>query len=321
VFQQVVLDKPYKGTELTLFQWMEQQYLLIDTFLVDTEQRKLAMESFRSTLYETVINTKLDGDFRQQLRASMRKTFGSTRTGVFIRSDTNVEDLPNFTGAGLNLTLFNVVGFNEILKGINKVWASPFSPRAFAWRQMLMDSPQHVYPALLIMQTVANEKSGVMITQDINSGEANILSVAVNEGVGGAVDGPSAESLRIDTVNKGVRLLASATADLRKVPLSRGGIAKLPVSGSERVLEDDEISQLIEFSKALPLTFPSIKNDKGEIVPADIEFGFYKGQLQLFQLRPFLENSNAQNNSYLIDMDKVLQVNMNQSVIMDAVPQ
>ena len=47
----------------------------------------------------------------------MAKEFGADfRGGVFIRSDTNVEDLPGFTGAGLNLTLFNIVGFDNVVK-------------------------------------------------------------------------------------------------------------------------------------------------------------------------------------------------------------
>ena len=320
VFNQIVLQQPYKKTGQTLWQWMERQYLLVDNFLLDDEQRKAAMESLRATLYETVLHTKLDQKFRQKLRDNMVKTFGTSRVGVFIRSDTNVEDLPGFTGAGLNLTLFNVVGFEKILQGIKQVWASPFTPRAFAWRQMVMESPQHVYPALLIMQTVANDKSGVMITQDINSDEKGILSIAVNEGVGGAVDGQSAESLRIDTRTGTVRLLATATADLRKIPHPRGGIVKLPVSHSDRVLDDNEIKQLIQFAKALPETFPLIKNEQGDVVAADVEFGFYKGQLQLFQLRPFLQNSSAQSNGYLINMDKALKDELKQQVDMLAVP-
>ena len=44
-----------------------------------------------------------------------------------MRSDTNVEDLPGFTGAGLNLTVFNIVGFDNIVKAISEVWASPYT--------------------------------------------------------------------------------------------------------------------------------------------------------------------------------------------------
>ncbi len=69
------------------------------------------------------------------LTAKMQQTFGPDGTyGVFVRSDTNAEDLPQFTGAGLNLTLPNVIGEAKILQAVKEVWASPFEVRAWACR-------------------------------------------------------------------------------------------------------------------------------------------------------------------------------------------
>ena len=168
-----------------------------------------------------------------------------------------MEDLAGFTGAGLNLTLPNVTGFEGVVSAINKVWASPFTARAFAWRQSHMEQPQHVYPAILLLRSVPNDKSGVMVTQDIDTGDMQTISVAVNEGVGGAVDGQSAESLRIDTRDGSVRLLATATAPWRRQPAPQGGIVKLPASGSDTVLQPEEIKQLVTFAKALAGYIPS----------------------------------------------------------------
>ena len=86
----------------------------------------------------------------------------------------------------------HVVGFEAVLRAISQAWASPFSQRAYAWRQAHMDQPQHVYPAVLLMQNVPVDTSGVMVTQDIETGVSGWLSVAVNEGVGGAVNGQAA---------------------------------------------------------------------------------------------------------------------------------
>lgn len=321
VFRKTVLDAPYKKTDQTVFEWMESQYVIIHALPVNSEQRKQMTESFRTEIYDIIINTDIGDQNRNNIRKAMFNNFGNTETGVFIRSDTNVEDLPGFTGAGLNLTLFNIVGIDNIFKGISKVWASPFTARAFSWRQSLMESPQHVYPAILLMQTVANDKSGVMITEDIDTNKKGVLSVATNEGVGGAVDGQSAESLRIDTEDGKVLLLATASAPFRKVPSPEGGIAKVPVSDSETVLTSDEISQLIQFSKELPDTFPPITDENNNPVPADIEFGFFNGKLQLFQLRPFLQSKKVQASSYLKGMDKALQSSMNRLVIMSEIPE
>lgn len=321
IFRDAVLDKTYKNSKQTVFDWMEQRYEEILALPAESEQRKQLTEAFRVEAYEIISRADMGDSYRKKLREMMLKTFGGGKAGVFIRSDTNVEDLPGFSGAGLNLTLFNVVGIDNIFEGIKKVWASPYTARAFSWRQGLMESPQHVYPSILIMQTVANEKSGVMVTQDIDSGDLNSLSVAVNEGVGGAVDGQSAESLRIDVRDGMVRLLAAATAPFRKVPSAKGGINKLPVSGSDTILKADEIRQLLQFAKELPSTFPALVDDSGNAVPADVEFGFYKGQLQLFQIRPFLHDKKAQANSILINMDKGFYQNNDRIVEMKQVDQ
>ena len=242
----MVLDKPYKDTGDTVYQWMVSQYQRIHSMPEGSEQREEVTEGFRSELYDLIVHTPLDADFRSRLQRVLEANVGPVATdGVFVRSDTNVEDLPGFTGAGLNLTLPNVVGMDELLNAIPRVWASPFTARAFAWRQSLMDQPQHVYPSILLLKSVANDKSGVLVTQDLESGDRAILSVAVNEGVGGAVDGQSAESLRIDTRDGSVRLLAAATAPWRRVPAAGGGVDKLPVSGDESVLKPDEVQQLI----------------------------------------------------------------------------
>jgi hypothetical protein len=321
VFREVVLEQPYHDTGRSVFDWMVEQYRHIDSLPADTPQRRVATERFRVELHDLVANARLDPAFQQRLRAAMVRTFGSLDgLGVYLRSDTNVEDLPGFTGAGLNLTLPNVVGFDNIVKGIAQVWASPFTARAFAWRQSRMEHPEDVYPAVLMLKSVPNDKSGVMVTADIDTGDTGVLSVAVNEGVGGAVDGQSAESLRIDTRDGSVRVLAEATAPWRRMPAPGGGIETLPVSGNEAVLRPAEIRQLIQFAKQLPQRFPPITDAAGKPAPADIEFGFLNGKLQLFQLRPFLESRQALSSAYLRRMDQTLRVDENQSVDMRETP-
>jgi hypothetical protein len=320
IFREVVLDKPYKDTSQTVFDWMVKQYAHIHSLPEGSKKRAEYAEAFRAELYEIILHASLGQKFAQDLEQAILKTFGTTDLGVFVRSDTNVEDLAGFTGAGLNLTLPNVIGFEEVLKAINEVWASPFTARAFAWRQSHMQDPQHVYPAVLLLRSVSNEKSGVMVTEDIDTGDRHILSVAVNEGVGGAVDGQSAESLRINIQDGSVRVLATATAPWRRQPSPEGGIIKLPTSGSDTVLQPGEIRQLIAFAKQLPEIFPPITDDKGNPAPADIEFGFVDGKLHLFQLRPFLQNEKAQGSRYLQSMDEALAIHAKRHVNMKGVP-
>jgi hypothetical protein len=321
IFHKSVLAKTYKESSKTIFDWMVEQYTHLHTLESDPAGHQQATEAFRAELYDIINNSKMDDAFIKALRQTLEKTFGRSDFGVFVRSDTNVEDLPGFTGAGLNLTLPNVIGFDNLMGAINQVWASPFTKRAFAWRQSHMEKPQYVYPSILLLRSVASDKSGVMVTADIDTGDQDVLSVAVNEGVGGAVDGQSAESLRINRSDASVRVLATATAPTRRQPSPEGGLVELPVSGSETILQPEEIKQLIEFSNQLPEKFPSIVDDAGNPAPADVEFGFVKGKLNLFQIRPFLDNDNVMDTAYLMEMDKALQNTSAVTVYMNGVPE
>ncbi len=307
IFHQQVLLQAWAGDasgNTTVFDWMVDQYRQLEALSTDKTRQANRAEAFRAELYAIIVNTRLSPDLQQALETSLSEVFGnSDLPGLFIRSDTNVEDLPGFTGAGLNLTLPNVVGLQRLIADIPRVWASPFTARAFAWRQALMDRPEHVYTSVLLLESVPVDKSGVLVTRDIDSGATGVLSVAVNEGPGGAVDGQAAESLRLPMDGSPPVLLATATAPWRRELLPQGGIRSVPSSGSDQVLEADEMRQLIEFAKRLPETFPAITDAAGNAAPADVEFGFLDGSLRLFQIRPFLDSAQARGSAYLQEMD------------------
>jgi hypothetical protein len=316
-----LLDQPFKNGNQTVFEWMEAEYEKILSISPGSGGRDKKMESLRKKIQDYLLNIDPGDDFRRRLKASMDKVFGPDGTyGVFVRSDTNVEDLPGFTGAGLNKTIPNVVGFENVVAAIPRVWASPFSKRAFAWRQSHMDTPQHVYTSVLLLRSVPSEKSGVMVTRDIETGEQGWLSVAVNGGVGGAVDGQAAESLRINVKTGEVRLLAQATATWRRVLKPDGGVDKKLVAETGTVLKETEIKQLINFAQDLPKRWPYILDADGNPLQADIEFGFTGSKLNLFQIRPFLESIQARGNEHLANLDKDMSSQLNQKVKLDERP-
>jgi hypothetical protein len=314
LYRATVLDRPYRNTGKTVYQWMVESFRKLETMPAGSSEAAQFAEQLRAEIYSTIIKTDPGPQFREQLRAALAKEFGPDfRGGVFIRSDTNVEDLPGFTGAGLNLTLFNIVGFENVVKGILEVWASPYTQRAWAWRQAHMKGPEHIYPAVLLLRTIASDISGVMITQDVDSGDRNVLSVAVNEGVGGAVEGQAAESVRIDKRTGEVRLMAAATAPRRMVPQPGGGIAKLATSGAETLLRPGDVRQLIAFAEEITKRFQQF-DDRGQPAAADVEFAFVDGRIWLLQIRPFNESREAQASAYLAKLDGALEKNLDRMV-------
>ncbi len=316
-----LLNRPrWPDSSQSMFDWMREHYAGMDS--LDPAQRNWVRSAFLVEVRAWILEQEFDPQFISDLGEALQRTFGEAGSyGVFVRSDTNVEDLPGFTGAGLNRTVPNVVGTGNILSAIREVWASPFSERAFTWRQGVLDQPEHVYASVLLHQSVPAEKSGVMVTTDLDSGDPGVLTIVTNLGVGGGVEGQAGETLRVSLLDGSVRLLSSATARRMRRLLAAGGSEVVPAPAPEQLLQRDEISQLVALAHALPGRFPPLLDATGQPAPADIEFGFYNGQLQLFQIRPFVRNAAALRNRVLADMDRAGEAQrILQSVDMHAIP-
>jgi phosphoenolpyruvate synthase/pyruvate phosphate dikinase len=281
------------------------------------------LEIIRYSIRQAPLSSQLERAIRRGLdeEGLLKRNDKSQSVGCFVRSDTNVEDLAGFTGAGLNLTVPNVIGFDNILQAVKDVWASPFTERAYGWRQSHMEDPEYVFPAVAVVRSFASQKSGVMVTVDVDTGDPAWLSVAINEGVGGAVEGQAAESLRVPKAGGQLRVLAQATAPTRYELSPQGGLVSVPASGSERVLQPDEIRRLMTFAASVSDRFPALRTAAGTSQPADVEFGFHDGKLGLLQLRPFVESRSAQRSTYLAQLDAPLHARGSAHVDLDAIPQ
>ncbi|KTG17268.1 MULTISPECIES: PEP/pyruvate-binding domain-containing protein [unclassified Guyparkeria] len=305
VFRQL-LDQPIRADGPPARQWLQAEYRRIGR-IDDPDRREREIRAVLARLRVWIGDVPLPAGFHQTLHATLSETFGSADTdGIFVRSDTNVEDLPSFSGAGLNRTVPNVVGFEAIVNAIREVWASPFTPRAFAWRQARMNAPEQVYPSVLLQATVPVDKSGVLATVDLDSGDQDWLSIATSEGLGGVVEGQAAEELRVHRDSGALRLLSEATAPFRRVTSPGGGLHRERAEGPSQLLSEAEIERLRALANDVErralITGPS-----GGPAPADIEFGFVDGRLALFQIRPLVENRRARANSHLAEMDAPLR--------------
>jgi hypothetical protein len=315
-----LLDQPIEAGGPSVFEWMKSRYAAIAK-LKGKPQEQETVRKFLTRLRDWIMSADPGPEFRAELRRNLDEHFGKKQGyGVFVRSDTNVEDLPGFTGAGLNLTVFNVVGFDNIMKAIGEVWASPFTERAYGWRQDKMEQPEYVFPAVVIQLAFPSEKSGVMVTADVDTGSLDYATVAVNEGVGGAVDGQAAESLLISTKNGHVSFLAQATAPRRMALDAHGGIDHPRASGTDAVLKPGEIAQLVKFARGVSDRFPSLRDESGHPVAADVEFGFKDGRLHLLQMRPFVESKGAKSNRYLAALDAKLLAKGKKQIRLDQTP-
>lgn len=249
--------------------------------------RDAAFDSAMEKLRNDIAGLFLHDDTRARLTREMQNEFGEPGTyGLFVRSDTNVEDLPEFTGAGLSETLPNVVGMGAQLQAIPRVWSSVLSPRAIAWRSNLLTNPEQVFASVLLMKSVPSDKSGVLVTSNLNEPGQDGLTVSTAWGIGGAVAGEAAETLVI--LDDDTRLISEAKAPYRRRLSPAGGIAWEPVS-SGAVLTAAEITALRGLARQVNEKYRPVFDIRGKARPWDIEFGFVGGELTLFQIRPLVE--------------------------------
>lgn len=313
VFRELV-EQPIEPGGPSTLDWLAGEYRQLRQ-IEDSGTRERATAEVLERMRRWLATAELPGDFRERLRERLTETFGSADTaGVFVRSDTNVEDLPGFTGAGLNRTVANVVGFEAIIGSIREVWASPFTERAYAWRQAHMEAPEHVYPAVLLQATVPVDKSGVLVTTDLDTGNRQWLSIAASEGLGGAVEGQAAEELRVHRDSGAVRLLSQATAPTRLAPGPGGGVQRLPADGPSTLLSSAEIDKLRALADDVEARGLLATDATGQHPVADIEFGFVDGRLALFQIRPLVENRRARADAYLVALDRPILDTAGESV-------
>lgn len=248
----------------------------------------------------------LKPEFVANLEKSFSGIFGKKMgdVPVFLRSDTNMEDLKDFTGAGLNLTLFNVVERTKILNGIKEVWASPYMERSYSWRQSYLLNPENVYPSILVIPSVDVDYSGVLITKGILTDNDLDLTIAYSRGAGGAVEGQSAESYLLKSNGENILVSPARESYYTTLPLT-GGTGKKSATFEKPILSDDNLGQIRDFAKKAQKDMAADSRTKST-GPFDFELGFKDNKIWLFQIRPFVENKNATRSEYLKSITPIL---------------
>lgn len=250
-----------------------------NNFVHNPAVRKQKLLEFQDKIQKA----KFDSKLREEVLKLVHEKFPNK--GLFARSSTNSEDLPNFNGAGLYSTKANVKGDDALIEAIKFVWASIWNYRAYEARERAHIPHDKVYMAVLIQEGINSEKSGVMITTDPFDREDNkSIYISAKKGQGElTVQGVKVgEQVLYRTRTKTVKILTRSEEESQLVFDANGGLRQEPIIKGLLVLNNEE-------TKRLALIATQIKKVFGN-KEQDIEWVIVGKEIYIVQARPFVSN-------------------------------
>ncbi len=250
-------------------------------FVHNPRVRRQKLEEFRNAIQKA----EFDPGLRRAIVAKWRTQLGSRP--VFVRSSSNSEDLPNFSGAGLYSSVANVKEEGKLIEAVKKVWGSLWKFEAYEARVRNYISQKDVYMSALIQVGIDMTKGGVMITKDPFDAE-NKDSVYISAVCGHnskVVDNsglpeqilfnPKSNSVVVMTLSQQESALAFDDAgDLKET-------SDKCANAQKRVLTDLQ-------ARSLAKTAISIRRVFGK-KEQDIEWGIMNGRIYIVQARPYVD--------------------------------
>jgi hypothetical protein len=234
-----------------------------------------------SGLRESIKQGKFDERLRAQILGRVKREFPGK--GLFVRSSSNSEDLPNFSGAGLYTTVPNVREADQLIDAIKTVWSSLWNSEAYEARERAVIDHSKIFMAVLIQEGINSESSGVMITTDpFDKDNKGAIYISAKRGLGiKVVEGKKvAEQIIFRERANAVQVLTRSDEDSLLTFDEKGGVKEVAITGERVVLTDNVIRRLVTAAIAIKRVFGTRDQD--------IEWAYMKGQIYIVQSRPFI---------------------------------
>ena len=232
-------------------------------------------------LRQKIEAAEFDPELRQAVLQRVAREYAGK--GLFVRSSSNSEDLPNFSGAGLYTTVPNVRGDQQLIDAIRKVWASLWNFEAYEARERASVDHSKIFMAVLLQEGINSESSGVMISTDpFDAENKGAIYISAKRGLGiKVVEGQRiAEQVIFRPRTNAIQVLTRSAEDSLLTFDENGGVKEVPITGDRVVLTDEVIRRLVRAAEAIKRVFA--RRDQ------DIEWAYMKGQIYIVQSRPFI---------------------------------
>lgn len=236
-----------------------------------------SLDSAARQIQTAILGAKMSTSLAAEITVAYHRLCGTHDVLVAVRSSATAEDLPEASFAGQQESFTNILGAKEVVRAVQKCWASLFEPRAIFYRREKGFDHFKVGLSAVVQIMVEAEVAGVMFTVDPLSNDRGKIAIEAAYGLAAPlvlgeltpdqylVDKKSMKILDKKIVSQGWKLTKEG-----KVKVSVGAQKKQKLSDS-LIVQVAQIGVVVE-------------NHYG--VPQDIEWVYECGQLYLVQTRP-----------------------------------
>jgi hypothetical protein len=257
----------------------------IDEFLDDNDFvhnpsiRRQKLKDFRARIQDGKFDAKLKAEIAGKWKTEL------AGQGVFVRSSSNAEDLPNFSGAGLYDTVKNVKTEKKLIEAVKTVWASLWNSEAYEARVRNYVDQHTVHMSALIQVGVNMESGGVMFTKDpFDADNKNAIYISAVWGHNDPITANKfiPEQVLFNPKSNAVQVLTLSQQDSVLKPDENGGLVESKETTKRRVLTDRNVRELVKTANNIKRVFGGKKEQ-------DIEWGIMNGRIYIVQARPYFE--------------------------------
>jgi len=239
----------------------------------DSKELQAASKRIKTAIMAAEMPEKL----KKEIREYYQELSGTHDRLVAVRSSATAEDLPDASFAGQQETYLNITGYENVVKNVQKCWASLFEARAIFYRSTNGYDHLKVGIAVPVQLMVQSDVSGIMFTVNPLTNNRDEVSIEAAYGLGQPVVSgevtPDQFIIDKKTVKIKSKHLSKQTWQLTlhgKTPISKAFQEKQKMSDA--------------FVRKLSKIGINIEEHYGR--PQDIEWGMENNKLYIVQSRP-----------------------------------
>ena len=244
-----------------------------------------------------VMEAELPSELAIQIKEYYHNLCGEHDRLVAVRSSATAEDLPDASFAGQQETYLNVTGWKEVVKNVQKCWASLFESRAIFYRSDRGFSHFKIGIAVPVQLMVQSEVSGIMFTVNPMTNNREEISIEAAWGLGQPV--VSGE------VTPDQYLVDKKSEKITFKHLSKQ-TWQMTLAGNIAVSRDYQEIQKLSDAKVKELAKLGAHIEKHYGRPQDIEWGMEDKKLYIVQSRPVttLKQTNLSEEAQSLDSNQ-----------------